>query len=75
MDTRPEFSMRITLEWAICFAIVGYLLVLSIYVWRKEKNGENHQWDSLTLRTVKLDLVRLIVLSFVDHSLVFQNYG
>jgi hypothetical membrane protein len=40
---RPEFSMRITLEWAIYWAIVGYLLVLSLYVWRKEKNAENPQ--------------------------------
>ncbi len=35
----PEFSMHATLEWAIYFAIVGYLLVLSIYVWRREKRG------------------------------------
>jgi hypothetical membrane protein len=40
---RPEFSMRLTLEWAIYWAIVGYLLVLSLYVWRKEKSGENPQ--------------------------------
>lgn len=40
---RPEFSMRITLEWAIYWAIVGYLLVLSLYVWRKEKNVESPQ--------------------------------
>ena len=38
--TRPEFSMRTALEWAIYFAIVGYLLVLALYVWRKEKKGE-----------------------------------
>ena len=38
---RPEFSMRITLEWAIYWAIVGYLLVISLYVWRKEKNVES----------------------------------
>lgn len=38
---RPEFSMRITLEWAIYWAIVGYLLVISIYVWRKEKVVES----------------------------------
>jgi hypothetical membrane protein len=42
-DPRPEFSMRITLEWAIYWAIVGYLLVLSLYVWRKEKNVESPQ--------------------------------
>ena len=41
LDPRPEFSMRITLEWAIYFAIVGYLLLLSIYVWRKERAGES----------------------------------
>jgi hypothetical membrane protein len=40
---RPEFSMRITLEWAIYWAIVGYLLVLSLYVWRKERQGESPQ--------------------------------
>ncbi len=38
---RPEFSMRLTLEWAIYWAIVGYLLILSIYVWRKEKDVES----------------------------------
>jgi len=42
-DLRPEFSMRLTLEWAIYWAIVGYLLVLSLYVWRKEKNVESPQ--------------------------------
>ena len=40
---RPEFSMRITLEWAIYWAIIGYLLVLALYVWRKEKNVESPQ--------------------------------
>jgi len=40
---RPDFSMRLTLEWAIYWAIVGYLLVLSIYVWRKEKKPESPQ--------------------------------
>lgn len=38
---RPEFSMRISLEWAIYWAIIGYLFVLSLYVWRKEKNVES----------------------------------
>jgi hypothetical membrane protein len=38
---RPEFSMRITLEWAIYFAIIGYLFGLALYVWRKERNGES----------------------------------
>ena len=42
-EPRPEFSMRLTLEWTIYWAIVGYLLVLSLYVWRKEKNGESPQ--------------------------------
>ncbi|MFW9787035.1 MAG: DUF998 domain-containing protein [Candidatus Thorarchaeota archaeon] len=36
---RPEFSIRITLEWAIYWAIVGYLLILSLYVWRKERGN------------------------------------
>jgi hypothetical membrane protein len=43
LDPRPAFSMWITLEWGIYWAIVGYLLVLSLYVWRKEKNGESPQ--------------------------------
>lgn len=38
---RPDFSMRITLEWAIYWAIIVYLLAISIYVWRKEKNEGN----------------------------------
>ena len=38
---RPDFSMRVTLEWAIYFAIVGYLFVLALYVWRKEKSMES----------------------------------
>ena len=41
--SRPEFSMRLTLEWAIYWAIIGYLLILSLYVWRKEKNAESPQ--------------------------------
>jgi hypothetical membrane protein len=40
---RPEFSMRLTLEWGIYWAIIGYLLVLSLYVWRREKNVESPQ--------------------------------
>ncbi|MHA2026907.1 MAG: DUF998 domain-containing protein [Candidatus Thorarchaeota archaeon] len=47
---RPEFSMRITLEWAIYFAIIGYLLLLSLYVWRKERNGESPSVDSTSLQ-------------------------
>lgn len=39
--TRPEFSMSVTLEWAIYFAIVGYLLTLALYVWRKESRVES----------------------------------
>lgn len=42
-ESRPEFSMKFTLEWAAYLAIVGYLLVLSLYVWRKEKNVESSQ--------------------------------
>jgi hypothetical membrane protein len=41
--TRPEFSMSVTLEWAIYFAIVGYLLIVALYVWRKEKSMESPQ--------------------------------
>lgn len=40
---RPDFSIRLTLEWGIYWAIVGYLLVLSIYVWKKEKSAESPQ--------------------------------
>jgi len=36
-DPRPTFNMVVTLEWAIYFSIVGYLLILSLYVWRKER--------------------------------------
>ena len=36
---RPDFWMLPTLEWAIYFAIVGYLLLISVYVWRKEKSA------------------------------------
>jgi hypothetical protein len=36
--SRPDFSMRLTLEWSIYWAIVGYLLALTIYVWRKERS-------------------------------------
>ena len=43
---RPEFSMRLTLEWGIYWAIVGYLLAISFYVWRKEKSVESPQSDS-----------------------------
>ena len=45
-ETRPEFSMRITLEWAIYFAIVSYLFILALYVWNKEKNVESQLEDS-----------------------------
>ena len=41
LDARPAFNMVVTLEWAIYFSIVGYLLVLSLYVWRKERKVES----------------------------------
>jgi len=28
-------------EWAIHFSIVGYLLILSLYAWRKERKVES----------------------------------
>lgn len=37
LSTRPDIWMVPTLEWGIYFAIVGYLLVLSVFVWNKEK--------------------------------------
>jgi len=40
-ETRPEFSMRVTLEWAIYFAIVSFLFILALYVWNKEKKLES----------------------------------
>ncbi|TFG33219.1 DUF998 domain-containing protein [Candidatus Thorarchaeota archaeon] len=40
---RPVFSMRVTLEWAIYFAIVSYMFILALYVWRIEKNAESLQ--------------------------------
>jgi len=43
LDPRPAISIRIALEWAIYWAIVGYLLVISIYVWRKERLVESQQ--------------------------------
>jgi len=43
---RPEFSMSVTLEWAIYFAIVGYMFILALYVWRKERSGESLPIDS-----------------------------
>ncbi len=39
--TRPAFSMKVTLEWTIYFAIVSYMFILALYVWRKEKNAES----------------------------------
>ena len=40
---RPEFSMRLTLEWGVYWAIVGYLLALTLSVWRKERRIEGSQ--------------------------------
>lgn len=40
-SVRPDFSMRVTLEWAIYFAIVGYLFVIALFVWRKKKSVES----------------------------------
>ncbi|MDH4215258.1 MAG: hypothetical protein OEV85_15190, partial [Candidatus Thorarchaeota archaeon] len=39
--TRPAFNMFVTLEWAIYFSIVGYLFIIALYVWRKERNAES----------------------------------
>jgi len=36
LSTRPNIWMVPTLEWGIYFAIIGYLLVLSVYVWKRE---------------------------------------
>ncbi|TFH01192.1 MAG: DUF998 domain-containing protein [Candidatus Thorarchaeota archaeon] len=43
---RPEFSLRVTLEWAIYFAIVSYMFILALYVWRKERNGVSLHLDA-----------------------------
>ncbi|RDE17529.1 MAG: hypothetical protein C4K49_02365 [Candidatus Thorarchaeota archaeon] len=40
---RPDFWMLPTLEWAIYFAVIGYLLLISVYVWRKEKGASSNQ--------------------------------
>ena len=40
-SVRPEFSMRVTLEWAIYFAIVLYMFSMALYVWNKERKGES----------------------------------
>ncbi len=42
---QPGFSLRITLEWGIYFAIVGYLLVISIYIWRNGMHIESNKED------------------------------
>jgi len=34
---RPDFWWTPTLEWAIYFAIIGYLLLIALYVWRNER--------------------------------------
>jgi hypothetical protein len=39
LSTRPAFNMVVTLEWAIYFSIVGYLFILALYVWRKERSA------------------------------------
>ncbi|MHA1638166.1 MAG: hypothetical protein ACTSUB_09150, partial [Candidatus Thorarchaeota archaeon] len=31
---RPDFHMITTLEWGIYFAIIGYLLAISLVVWK-----------------------------------------
>ena len=36
LSTRPDIWMVPTLEWGIYFAIIGYLLVLSVFVWNRE---------------------------------------
>ncbi len=37
LATRPAFNMVVTLEWAIYFAIVGYLFILSLCVAKREE--------------------------------------
>jgi hypothetical membrane protein len=36
---RPEIWMVPTLEWGIYFAIIGYLLVMAVYVWRGQQGA------------------------------------
>jgi hypothetical membrane protein len=38
---RPDFSWRTTLEWAIYFAIIGYLFAIALYVWIKGRATES----------------------------------
>ena len=40
-EPRPAFSMRVTLEWAIYFAIVLYMFSIALYAWKKERIGES----------------------------------
>lgn len=35
--TRPDFHMIPTLEWGIYFAIIGYLLLISIMTWKRSR--------------------------------------
>lgn len=34
---RPDFHMIPTLEWGIYFAIIGYLLLISLFTWKRSK--------------------------------------
>lgn len=34
---RPDFHMITTLEWGIYFAIIGYLLLISLVTWKRNK--------------------------------------
>jgi hypothetical membrane protein len=39
LTTRPDIWMVPTLEWGIYFAIIGYLLVMAVYVWRAQQES------------------------------------
>lgn len=39
LTTRPDIWMVPTLEWGIYFAIIGYLLVMAVYVWRGQQKS------------------------------------
>ncbi|TFG05928.1 DUF998 domain-containing protein [Candidatus Thorarchaeota archaeon] len=40
LDGRPDFLLLPTLEWAVYFSIVGYLMVIALFIWmRTHPNG------------------------------------
>jgi hypothetical membrane protein len=42
---RPDFLLLPTLEWAVYFSIVGYLMVVALFVWIRTRHEENQNLD------------------------------